>query len=83
MANMLFSPKGNSRQWAEGAEIGYQVQTNLWLAAGINWSGFDDRDLSGSDYTRKGVYIRLRWKFDEDLFRGDRPAVNRALDRSP
>ena len=81
MTSVLYSPKGGARQWAQGAELGYQVQTNLWLAAGINWSGFYDRDLVGSDYTRKGVYIRLRWKFDEDLFRGDKPAVNRALDR--
>ena len=81
MTSVLFSPRGNSRQWAQGAELGYQVQTNLWLAAGINWSGFNDRELVGSDYTRKGVYIRLRWKFDEDLFRGRQPDVNRALER--
>ena len=80
MTSVLYSPKGAARQWAQGAELGYQVQTNLWLAAGVNWSGFYDRDLSGSDYTRKGVYIRLRWKFDEDLFRSDKPAVNRTLD---
>ena len=83
MTSVLFSPQGNARQWAQGAELGYQVQTNLLVSAGINWSGFYDRDLSGSDYTRKGVYIRLRWKFDEDLFRGDKPAVNRVLDRAP
>jgi hypothetical protein len=57
------------------------VQTNLWLALGVNWSGFDDRDLVGSDYTRRGIYLRLRWKFDEDLFRRDQPATNPALAR--
>lgn len=81
MTSVLVSPQGSSRQWAQGVELGYQVQTNLWLAAGVNWSGFNDRDLVGSDYTRKGVYIRLRWKFDEDLFRGRQPQVNRALER--
>ena len=81
MTNLLLSPKGNTRQWAQGAELAYQVQTNLLLSVGVNWSGFYDRDLSGSDYTRKGAFVRLRWKFDEDLFRGDKPAVNRALDR--
>ena len=82
MTSVLFSPKGNSRQWAQGVELGYQVQTNLWLAGGINWSGFTDRDLTGSEYTRKGVYIRLRWKFDEDLFRGGQAATNRMLDQA-
>ena len=82
MTSVLFSPKGNSRQWAQGLELGYQVQTNLWLAGGVNWSGFTDRDLTGSDYTRKGVYIRLRWKFDEDLFRGGQAATNRAMDQA-
>ena len=79
MTSLLWSPRGNSRQWAQGVELGYQVQTNLLLAVGLNWSGFDDRDLSASEYTRKGLYIRLRWKFDEDLFRGDRPGTNRTL----
>ncbi len=81
MTSVLLSNTGNARQWAQGAELGYQVQTNLWLAAGVNWSGFYDRDLTGSEYTRKGAYIRLRWKFDEDLFRSDKPAVNRTLER--
>ena len=81
MTSLLYSPQGHSRQWAQGVELGYQVQTNLWLALGVNWSGFDDRDLVGSDYTRRGVYVRLRWKFDEDLFRRSKPAVNPALAR--
>ncbi len=81
MTSVLLSPKGNTRQWAQGGELAYQVQTNLLLSVGVNWSGFYDRDLSGSDYTRKGVYLRLRWKFDEDLFRGDKPTVNRAIER--
>lgn len=83
MANALYSPQGNATQWAQGAEVGYQVVTNLWLSAGVNWSGFYDRDLSGSDYTRQGIYLRLRWKFDEDLFRSSKPSVNRTLDRTP
>jgi hypothetical protein len=81
MTSLLYSPKGSARQWAQGVELGYQVQTNLWLALGVNWSGFDDRDLVGSDYTRRGIYLRLRWKFDEDLFRRKQPAVNPALAR--
>jgi hypothetical protein len=69
------------RQHMLGAEIGYALHQNLWLSAGYNWSGFSDRDLTGNEYTKRGVYIRLRFKFDENLFRSDNKSVNRALDR--
>lgn len=81
LASVLYSPQGGSAQWANGAELGYQLKQNLWASIGYNWAGFTDRDLSGSDYTSRGVYVRLRFKFDENLFGGGKAAVNRALDR--
>jgi hypothetical protein len=53
-----------------GAELGYQLSNGLWLSAGYNVIGLHDPDLSGSDYTDSGAYIRLRFKFDERLFSG-------------
>jgi hypothetical protein len=47
----------------------------------VNWVGFSDKDLTGSDYTNRGVYLRLRFKFDGTLFQGKDTNVNRALDR--
>ncbi|MDO4904430.1 MAG: hypothetical protein Q4A16_02580 [Lautropia sp.] len=76
----MWSPGGTSQN-AAGAELGYLVSANLWLSGGYNWSGFRDRDLSGSEYTSRGTYLRLRFKFDERLFRGSDPDVNRTLDR--
>ncbi len=81
MASVLYSPKGNSTQHALGVEAGYQVQDNLWLSAGYNWRGFRDHDLSGSDYTNQGFYIRVRFKFDENLFAGSDKVRNLSLDR--
>ena len=72
-----------ARQYALGLEAGYQLQSNLWLSAGYNVRGFSDRDLTASEYTNRGVYLRLRFKFDEDLFRGNNRSVNRAMDREP
>jgi hypothetical protein len=72
-----------ARQYALGLEAGYQLQSNLWVSAGYNARGFSDRDLTASDYTNRGVYLRLRFKFDEDLFRGNNRSVNRTLDREP
>lgn len=71
-----------ARQTAWGAEVGYLVRQNLWLSAGYNRTGFAaDRDLAGYEYTQTGFYIRLRFKFDENLFMHDNPGVNRSLDR--
>lgn len=81
MAAALMGKPGRARQHALGLEVGYLVQQNLWLSAGYNWRGFNDRDLSAGDYTNSGFYLRLRFKFDEDLFAGTSRTVNRVLDR--
>ena len=75
----MWSPRVNSQN-AFGAEVGYLVTSNLWLSAGYNWAGFRDYDLAGSEYTSRGAYLRLRFKFDERLFRGSDPSVNHTLD---
>ena len=74
--NMLYSPTGNAQQYAVGPEAGYLLMENLWLALGYNFYGFQDKDLSGSDYTNRGVFLRLRFKFDEDLFGKGRAGVD-------
>ncbi|MDO4636781.1 MAG: hypothetical protein Q4B13_04430 [Lautropia sp.] len=76
----MWSPHLNSQN-AFGTELGYLVTSNLWLSGGYNWSGFRDHDLTGSEYTSQGAYLRLRFKFDERLFKGNDPEVNRTLDR--
>ena len=74
--------QGGARQHAAGFEVGYLLQQNLWLSAGVNLTGFSgDPDLAGYEYTRSGVYLRLRFKFDENLFKGGDREVNRSLDR--
>jgi len=56
-----------SRQYGVGLEVGYLIATNLWVSAGYNFFGYKDADLAGSDYTVKGPYVRLRYKFDESV----------------
>ncbi len=81
LASSMFGQRG-ARQSAFGAEVGYLLRTNLWLSAGYNFSGFSaDRQLQGYEYTQPGVYLRLRFKFDEDLFKHNSRETNRALDR--
>ena len=80
LAYRMWSPHLNSQN-AFGAELGYLLTSNLWLSGGYNWAGFRDYDLAGSEYTSRGAYLRLRFKFDERLFRGSDPSVNHTLDR--
>ena len=69
-----FRGQHGANQYAYGAEVGRLLRQNLWLSAGYNFSGFEgDRDLSGYEYTQQGIFLRLRFKFDEDLFRRDEP----------
>lgn len=77
--HMMWSPQGNTRQDSFGVEAGYLIKSNLWVSMGYNVRGFRDDELTGAAYTRKGVYLRLRFKFDETLFRGSDPQTNRAL----
>jgi hypothetical protein len=74
----MWSP-GGSRQYALGAELGFLLKSNIWLSAGYNARGFSDDDLTSGEYTNQGAYLRLRFKFDETLFRGNDPAINPAL----
>lgn len=66
VANTLFTG-WNSMQYGLGGELGYLIAPNLWLSAGYNVTGFRDRDLGAEDYTKRGIYLRMRFKFDEGL----------------
>lgn len=66
-ASGLFGERARARQYALGLEVGYLLATNLWLSAGYNVFGYQDEDLAAGEYTNKGAYIRLRYKFDEAL----------------
>ena len=71
--------KGGARQYAYGMEVGYTLMDNLLVTFGYNWRGFRDDDLTGSDYTNRGWVLGMRYKFDEDLFKGSDAKVNRAI----
>jgi large repetitive protein len=64
----FFGGSARARQLGLGTELGYLLTENLWLSVGYNLFDFSDKDLSGQDHTNRGLYVRLRWKFDENLF---------------
>ncbi len=66
----MFGHGAQSKYYGLGLEVGYMVMENLWLSAGYNFFGYRDDDLTTGEYTNKGAFLRLRYKFDEDLFAG-------------
>lgn len=62
-----------------GAEIGYIAATNFRVSAGYNFMGYYDEDLSQGSLTDKGIYLRMSFKFDEDLFKRKDSTVNSSL----
>lgn len=73
----MFDPKNSSTVIGAGGELGYMVARNLWVSTGYNFMGFRSDDLTGEDITRRGAYIRLRFKFDENLLKLTKESIRR------
>jgi len=67
---MLVDGGTRGRQFGAGLEAGYQLRKNVWVSAGYNLLGFREPDLASADATARGVYLRLRMKFDERTLEG-------------
>ncbi len=78
-AGTYWNEQADDLAYMLGAEVGYSPMTNLWLSLGYNFMGFEDEDIAYDDTTQKGAYFRLRFKFDEDLFKRDDPRKNKRL----
>ena len=61
---------GGGKQQGLGAELGFLLTSDLMLSAGYNFFGFYDNDLSTDEWTQRGAYLRLRFKFDENSLDG-------------
>lgn len=59
---------GTAYSW--GPSVGVSPVDNVWVSAGYNVSGFKDPDFEAAEYARKGVYLQLRVKFDQNTASG-------------
>lgn len=57
-------------QYSFGPSIGVSPVDNVWISAGYNISGYTDDDFEASEYSREGLYLQFRLKFDQDSARG-------------
>lgn len=78
-AGTYWNKQADDLSYLVGAEVGYSPMTNLWLSLGYNFKGFEDEDIAYDDTTIKGAYFRLRFKFDEDLFKREDSRKNKPL----
>jgi len=78
-AGTYWNKQADDLSYLVGAEVGYSPMTNLWLSLGYNFMGFEDEDIAYDDTTIEGAYFRLRFKFDEDLFKRQDSRKNKPL----
>ena len=49
-----------------GLAVGYNMFDNFWLSMGYNFVGFYDADFTAAEYSREGVFMRFKFKFDQN-----------------
>ncbi|MEZ5953972.1 MAG: hypothetical protein R3C13_06645 [Hyphomonas sp.] len=69
-ATALVEHQTGTVKYAVGPNVGFSPAENMWLSAGYNLSGFEDRDFEAAEYARRGAYIKLRVKFDQQTASG-------------
>lgn len=68
--SMMGDRNFRSIRYGLGGELGYLLTENLWVSIGLNIFGFSEPDMLAQSNTDKGLFLRLRFKFDEDMFGG-------------
>ena len=59
-----------TKEFSYGPSIGIAPVKNVWVNAGYNVNGFKDRDFEAAEYSRKGLYLQMRIKFDQHTAKG-------------
>jgi uncharacterized repeat protein (TIGR01451 family) len=67
---------GEQQQNSYGLSVGIRPVKNLWTSIGLNVEGFVDNDFSAANYTAQGIYLKLRFKADQDTLSSMRQAFN-------
>ena len=68
--SMMTSKGTGTTKYSFGPSVGVAPVKNVWVSAGYNFEGFNDDDFEAAEYSRKGVYLQMRLKFDQDTARG-------------
>ncbi|MEQ3648470.1 hypothetical protein [Hyphomonas sp.] len=63
--SVLAASATKTSAYAIGPSVGFSPRKNVWMSAGYNFTGFDDRDFEDAAYSRKGAFMKLRMKLDQ------------------
>jgi outer membrane protein OmpA-like peptidoglycan-associated protein len=76
-AAALHQWEAKQMQYRSGLSVGHSPATNFWISLGYNFSGFYDENLSGSDHTAQGAFLKFRFKFDQNSVKDTLNWLNR------
>ena len=65
-AGVLATDGFGEQKYSLGAGVNYLVRKNLRVGIGYNLTGFKDEDLDPENYNDEGLYVGLKYKFDEN-----------------
>ncbi|WP_374524988.1 hypothetical protein [Sphingopyxis sp.] len=61
---------GDTVAWAGGPTVTLAPMKNANITLGYNFAGFHDRDFEDARFSRSGVYVTFKLKFDQTSFAG-------------
>ena len=65
---LLHSFESDTLRHSSGLSFGVTPYRNVWVSLGYNFTGFEDGDFAGAEYTAKGPYLQFRLKVDQESF---------------
>jgi len=66
-ASALVNEASGTARYSAGVSVGVSLARNTWVSLGYNLVGFADDDFVAAEDSARGVYLKLRMKFDEGL----------------
>jgi uncharacterized repeat protein (TIGR01451 family) len=63
-----YSSNAQVRSHGIGASVGVKLADSAWISIGYNFTGLRDGMFNDAAHTAKGLFLRLRWRFDQDTF---------------
>ena len=69
-AQFITSSGSDGLAYSWGPSVGVSPVDNLWVSFGYNVEGYNDDDFEAAEYSRKGPYLQIRFKFDQEGARG-------------
>ena len=64
-ASVFNAYESGTRDYSVGADVGFNLATNMWLSLGYNVTGFYDDDFAAARYSAQGPYLRFAIKADQ------------------